>query len=166
MKKAITILHTVYIAAISAMLVLSAARGSFRQIFTSGGWYALHTAVGLALAALGIAIGVAHFRRPHLVNKLQILWWLPQLIQIVSTRFTPEGQCYIVNSFWHWPLGPVIAPQLGWKLDPQVYLLIKFNLVALVGIAIGAVTRSKLRAQQTQATSETAPSAASETSDA
>ena len=160
MKKLISNFHTGYIAIISMMLVASACRSSFRHFFTSGRWYTVHTVIGLLLAVLGVAIIVSHFRWPSLVNKLQMFWWLPQLILVMATRFTPGKTNQLVNSFWHWPLGPAITPWLGWQMEANVYLLIKLNLVAIAGIVVAAVTSSKREPNHAfVATSNAAPSA-------
>jgi len=147
MRIVIIILHSIYIAIISGMLVNSVCRGHFREFFVYDAAWLIHTAISVLLAIIGLAIAIAVFRKPNIVLKLQMLWWSLQLPKLEVWNYSPDKSEAVFHSLYHQPMGPMFAFQFGVGTDPNTYLWIKLNVVALSGLLLALIMQSTQRAQ-------------------
>ncbi len=138
--KIISILHTTYITILSAMLAWSAIFGSFKFMFNSPLCYGIHIVVSIFLVLICAVILFVQVKEPTTVRFYQAIWWTPQLILLVYTKFNIDKTRGTSNSLYHYPMGYHFSPHLGWEIKPNEFFFLHFNVIALVGIIIALIT--------------------------
>ncbi len=130
------------------MLAWSAILGTFKFMFNSELSYGIHIVVSMILVSISIAIIILQIKKTALVGIFQALWWFPQLVILVFTKYKVDRAKGIDHSLYHWPIGYQISPHLGWEINPDEFFFLRFNLIALAGIIIALFNRKLLIAQQ------------------
>ena len=146
MRRIVATLHTVYIAVVTACLVSAVYYGGYKSLFASDVAWAIHTAVSVLLIFVGSASVVALILKPEIAPIFQILWWIPQLLKVEHWSFSPDKTEAVFRSLYHYPSGFVFAVQVGFRIDPNVYMFAKLNLVALCGLLLAVAFLMKRRA--------------------
>jgi hypothetical protein len=92
--------------------------------------------VHYALAIVGILVVATYILRSQFFVWLLLLWWIPQLVQITIATSTPTYPANIMTPIYLVSLGPHISICLTYELGPDKFRLVRFNVVAIVGLAL------------------------------
>jgi len=96
----------------------------------------VHFSVGIILIIIAICLVISHLKFRSYVKSLQVIWWIPQLPVIMIKKFSVDSTAYKGFSVYYWPYPFNMQFELGWELEPKVYLSIALNFIPVIGICL------------------------------
>ena len=136
--KTLAIIHTAYIAFASTIVLMLSILGLFRgsTFFQLNFLIRFQVFLQIALTLVGLSTIIVHFCKKSLVGWFQLLWWIPQLIQIGIAKYDPIRHLRAMSPIYDLTMGLHLLTGPGWNLGLNEYLWVKLNLIAIIGIGL------------------------------